>query len=644
MTRRRRKRPAERISPLAESKRIWPALLIICLLFGAPHIYFIIAHGYAAYDPIPFRNANSLTVDEHYYSMQLREFEDGHPLMKNAQLAEHKEGLDKLDVLPLMAIGLLEILPGIGPKEIIILTDFIFAPLLFFLMYLLFLRFRIPRSAALMLASFLIVFDNPLVPIYAILTAKIQWLTGFNAGIRPLEASRFFTPLITATIFYTAILSLHSAIKTTKTKYYVVTAALGAALMYSSFHFFVYFWALLGSITLIYLFLRDWRTARRLILAGCAGIALGLPYLINLVQLRLVPYANDIALRLGTDITHRVDSSSLVLLPLIALVLLTKARREDKIFLVGVLCAGILSLNTQVITGVAVQIDHFWVRILYIMTFFIAMYLAVSLRDGLFMRSKEILKSGIGKAMQKTIMAVLSPAAMLSLAALIIIFGFYVQLGFAHYASDTFVNDPEDTGLYAFLNSHTPEDSVVMSVSIEQNSNLAVHTHNNVYLANAFFTSVSTEEIMERICGAYASYGIPDEVLVHKLNINEDTKKNYYWDFVQKKQPVDVETFEDYMFLSYYFHHQYFDKAIPLTADEIAAGGYKKGSGSEFRKGYKMPEDAQQHLLEMCAEKDYPFFRVDYILVGPYERSIMTLTFADEDIVFSNEKYSLYTA
>ena len=91
----------------------------------------------------------------------------------------------------------------------------------------------------------------------------------------------------------------------------------------------------------------------------------------------------------------------------------------------------------------------------------------------------------------------------------------------AHVVESEFSNNKQHARLYTvpaslmdayeWFNENTPEDSVVMTPSIETNIELGTYTHNRMFQARAQNNLLSRQEVLERMYMAHAMFGVPPD-------------------------------------------------------------------------------------------------------------------------------------
>ncbi|MDP3725790.1 MAG: hypothetical protein Q8R36_01175 [bacterium] len=140
---------------------------------------------------------------------------------------------------------------------------------------------------------------------------------------------------------------------------------------------------------------------------------------------------------------------------------------------------------------------------------------------------------------------------------------------------------------YEWLAANTPEDSVVMTPSIETNIELAAYTHNRIFQARAQNNLLSKAEVLNRMYITHKFFGISQEKF------------------------LEIITSQLGVF-------NFFAAEYNSRAPDSALRGYKYPV-------YQLPQDVAQGFLNDYTHFKIPEkipYRLDYIFIGPREREI----------------------
>ena len=140
---------------------------------------------------------------------------------------------------------------------------------------------------------------------------------------------------------------------------------------------------------------------------------------------------------------------------------------------------------------------------------------------------------------------------------------------------------------YNWLNEHTENNSVVMSPALETNIELAVYSHNKIFLARAQNSLAPEEELLGRLYFTYAFLRIPAEKLYSVL-VSPDG-------------------------VIYFFSLRYENNALDtyLRPEKYAH--------------LKLPKEVLEKALNKFIFYHVPCnppYRMDYIFIGPRERAM----------------------
>jgi len=287
-------------------------------------------------------------------------------------------------------------------------------------------------------------------------------------------------------------------------------------------------------------------------------------------------------------------------------------------FLSAIVLGGLIMSNIQVVLGFTIQPDHWIIRTLDPMYFVL---FAVILQ--------EVRKFPLELVLDKRMLYAIT--------FIVLVWVFSFNVSFALNTHEQHKFSAAEMDVYAWLNANTPLDSIVLTLSIKENSQVSYATHNTVYMPNGLITIIPSSEIAERILGAYRVFGVPEHELSAKLNVSNDALRKIYIDGLYSGREFSSYDFEKYYFIHYFFHAQFLYGSRPYTPQNPDIPG---------AVGYYFPRAFRDHLLDSYRNGSYAMYHYDYILVGPYERQIADIT-AIENMytkIYSNSEFIVYTA
>jgi len=330
-------------------------------------------------------------------------------------------------------------------------------------------------------------------------------LSLFKASLEPilgsrndqLYFSRFEYPKLTFLFFSLAFLFLYRTIKN-KNKYsFFFTGILFGAMFYTYLYDWVYFTITLGILGIFYFAKKNFKIFKKLLLIFAIGLVASIFYWVNFINLQSFPHYNDLFSRIGVEIGNnfRFETAWKTYVRVIGLAFLIrllfwKEDRTKSIYLISILSTIIIALNIQVILGFNPQPDH-WHKI---------QFLIIGLTIALIIF--RFCKKYFSCIPKKT-----SLIASIVLISIVLVGAFKSQKSFsiAHFNRYTIDNNYEE--IYKWLNKNTPNNSVIGSL-FRINDETLLFTHNKLFLANGFLTTISNQEIWNRFLEINAIYKV----------------------------------------------------------------------------------------------------------------------------------------
>ncbi len=357
--------------------------------------------------------------------------------------------------------------------------------------------------------------------------------------------------------------------------------------------------AAIGGIALIILILQRQAGALRTLVWLVLGTALGMaPFLWNYIHIRALPSAAELLMRLGGDHTYAVrwtEWFTYVVYAVFAIVTFLVARRtsrEHAAFLTAGVLAAIAVLNIQVVTGFNPEPTVWRIHQLFFGFFLAWAFLG--------WQAIGWLKERAGKWSWLVTGTIVVLCLMIVGRALQAdIFGFLYSRGMARLPT------PYATA-FAWMDAHTPEDSVVVTPSLATNTLLPTFTHNRVLIGKAVTASAPEWELVDRLLLSYRLFGVPPEhleaALRKKVTIRDPffhTAENDLVTYVYEYRFISTE-------LNGFYHGA--SRAVP---DEVVA---------ELMERYRTYPRRLGYLLNR--------YQMDYLFVGPMERQLMQADFS----------------
>ncbi len=576
---------------------LFKILLILSALFVGL-IYAVLPNGIRYYslraqgeEYIPLTRVNADVMNT--YAPRYRDMIDGTLISGEIDTYEYRNGPALWPMLPALVLAPF-FLPFTSVFPGLIITDFVFPVATFLLFFLLIRALTGDRFYALFFALWLMFYSSIIlyIPPFNLIELKVLILKFFpflvdKVPMTPKYLLReAFIP--GAPFFLLALYFTYKAVSdTTKKNLYSILAGIFYGLLfYLYFFFWVFATVFLGLFFLFLLIPRKLREARMVFVAGVVGLTVSIPFWINYITLaKLSQYQEIIDRVVGVELGHVfrwglwMDYLSYAGIAALSLWLGKKLGKPVKaLFLAALALAGIAVLNVQVVSGFNVQSDHWFSRV-FIITHSI---IWASIAYDLFLYFKPTVVLWMGRH-RGTLKAVLCLAVLYFSASIL-----YNQIIMEKRAVNNYTVPSSLLAGYAWLNAHTPNDSVVLTPALETNMEIPVYTHNRIFLARAHNSLAPDDELLDRLYISYKLFNIPT------ANLDEM-----------------IQSFEG---VFHFFTVKYYDKELDAY---LAYSGRKHA-------GYALPREVREKVLNgytfFHLPKQIPY-RFDYIFIGPYERN-----------------------
>lgn len=351
-------------------------------------------------------------------------------------------------------------------------------------------------------------------------------------------------------------------------------------LFYLYFYFWVFATIVLGLFSAVLFLSGDRRAAGKIAAAGLVGAVSSIPFWLNYAELAALPQYAELVERMGIEVgrVFRVELWKTYLLfasfALAAFLLVRKRDGNAAHFLAALALSGIVALNIHVLTGFSLQSDHWSGRVFLITNGVILSALLAAVLG--------LLEKRFGGRLPRAVPV--SGAFILAVLSWNIL-GSQAALALASAEAHT-VPEPLAAS-YAWLLGNTGNGSVVASPSLATNVDLAVFTHNRLFLARSQNTLASERELLERLYLAGKIFGVPGDFLLETLR----TQQGIFYFFTARYRSRELD--------AYLRPERYAGYVLPEELGERIAAEY-----GSFRLPERMP------------------YRLDYLFVGPRERAM----------------------
>lgn len=463
--------------------------IITGFIMLAPQLVFMHSLG-AEYKGVYIMGSDA----EPYYVARMQEFYDGNGI-GNAYYFENKN--DVPNIYFTVSESLLALpgdLLGISAAKLNLIYKFVLPGLVFLLVYFLLYRLLGRRMWSLAGAS-LVVMGNLLLSVPDVLhMLKFEMVySEFSLFSRPVN------PEFSSIVFFSYLHLLLYAIRSNKTKFYIILALLFG----SSFYFYFYSWTFILSLNvclaIVLFFYKDFRPMSwKIVVATVLGLILGARALVELVAVKVHPFTVDLA-GIYDVVSHRpiISMAGVFITALFTFYFWKqKPRKIEDYFLLGLLVATFASVNQQVITGILMQSGH------YHWYFNTPIFIAVLVYLG-----AEKIPNNFAKII---------PILLIFLS---IISASFVQHSSYVYHKEEVVEQQDFAQIFDWLNNNTTRDSVVLA-SDSMSFLVPAYTVNNVF--EHYYGSLSLISPERR---AYTT-----EVLLEDLN--NGRKPQFHLDYI----------------------------------------------------------------------------------------------------------------
>lgn len=395
--------------------------------------------------------------------------------------------------------------------------------------------------------------------------------------------------------------------------------AIAGIFAYSYIYFFMVSMTMLGLVLLYFLATRNIKSLKIASIGFIIAILISLPYLFSLYS-----FAKDLASaglqdRLGAEYGSFFKSNLLALrfvAVAAALLAIVHFSGRGKVPSAG-LAAALLALlllgisadsSLQLVTGKNIQVHHFYaigsvfsfIAVAYIISWFFS-FVKLQLTN---------------PANSELVLKVCAVA--------IILFYFAIQLNIGLHLADgeTSASYASKQELYGFVDEKTQKDSVILSLSYQQNLELFANTGRYLFLPDGYLTVAPVEELHTRILLAYKFCNVSTQFVDSLLKGQEDKAQYYYFfHMAYKCNPSEGRT-------------QYCD----AEANESGIPDIRK---TPFAVRQQLIADYDE--LEQDSILKQGKYKLDYLLVGNYERELgCRPEYSGAKEVFSNANYTLF--
>lgn len=343
----------------------WAIVLsfLLTILIFAPLLVFpsVIKNEYQGINIIPFGS------DAHAYLSRGREVLDGHNL-GSPFIKEGKNEADSLvsysDYILLAPIKLL----GLAQKVNIVTLYYTYGFIgVFFLIILIYwLVLQLSGNKLLSIAAALFAIGG-----YSIVYWKTLFYHDFNVY------ARMIYPYVSSLILFSYLNLLVKSLKSDKLRYKIFAGMAFGLLFYIYFYAWSFTLAFSASLLLIFLFKKDFLSAKKMLLISSIGLALGSYNVIRLFSRLGSEMGKQLAYYNWLSYGHWPIFSKIGFLTLILFAIFWYKQRNNKNspFILAIILSTWISLNQQIITGRMLEYGHYYFYFIVPLSIIISFYM-----------------------------------------------------------------------------------------------------------------------------------------------------------------------------------------------------------------------------------------------------------------------------
>ena len=590
-------------------------LIGIGLLFGLPHLLIPRFLDNVSYDALGggIGPQSAITTEEVYtYVPEVQEILEGRFPIRDTQLVENKliPSAFSGETLPAVVMASLAKLTG-SVENAFTAADFLFPPMAFWLIYQLTKGLKVGRPLSLLTGAAAII-TTRLIELVPYPWAVWDYLIRLRGNEDFLFFSRNFHPQLSFLLFGGMMLAVTAAMNTGGWKKVVVAGALVG----TQFYTYVFSWtamvAMLALLAVWQMGRKSWGSVRRIALFSLIGLVISLPYVGELLQFRALPVYQDFFLKnsLPARSFLLVTARYAALLSL-AYWVTKKTQTSALTILMATMAATILLPElASLFLGRDPEGKHWIRRLLMPLSFPLAAYTMTQLY-----RRQRVLR------LSRNVISVAAATALL----LIFQFGLRVQVAASRRYTTSFHRPEDKKELFDWINQIPDKEDVIGTIDPGLVAQIPAFTDANNAIPMTTRSLATTRESLDRFLTTAAFYQLTEEAVAYLL-----------WSGVISEQdPEEVRTLAGrYPDLQ----GSWISRTLYFTAAD---------QGKLFWLSRQRREDIVTRYREQFLNQVDPTaipFRLDYMIVGPTEQTLMSQHILEGRWakVFENSSYKVY--
>ena len=550
------------------------------MVFGGQHLVFLRSLGAEQYQPVTVAaDYDTATV----YFPRAKAVYDGQWKVGDINLIEYQGSPAPMPMLNPIVMGTLSRLLG-SMKAGVIVSDFLFPPIIFLLFYSFIFMFSQRKFLSLFVSSlFIFVINLPFWELHHLFKPP---LVGFIFR-------RFEYPQITMPFYLLAAYFTYLAIQKRRTSFMILAGIFAGSLFYTYLYDWVSFFTGLGFLFSFLLVARKWEAAKQIAGIIAIGLFLSSFYWANFFTLTHLPQYHDIVSRIGVEISHSVRFFTwkfYLRIALFAVMVYYTLRKRDSVsamYLIAFLVPTFVTLNLQVLIGMNPQPDH-WGRT------------AIPFAYASLTMAAIVFHERYLKRISFRMLTVGSVVVLVLLFSLEIFYVFRI----ARLTQARHVIPSDRAASYRWIRDNLTKTTVIGTLSPLTNLDMQLYIDNKLFLPFSINTVASNEEIWQRFFYLIKLYNIsPDGV--RQLFANQEGVPYHE----QMSPYLFQNTFYGNKLNSFFVDFDETKRIIPPKLIDEKIRQYSKLDGMK------------------------PAFKLDYVYYGPNEKLL-----GGEDPIKQNSK------
>ena len=582
---------------------------LIGFIFLLPHLLMpLLQQEGVNYTPLVVRDVGGRAVDEKLYLGYVHEVIEGHIIPRSTAWEwQDKAILSHPGPVPAIILGAMGLALG-GIKQTYIISFFIFPFLGSLLIYC--IAFRLTANKRISCAAAPLLYF-PMTYIKLFLTTDTTSPMGYF--------SRFYPVLFNFIIFALALLFLLLLLQKKEWKYAFLSGIFGGLLFFTYFYYWSYYVIVVCIFSAVaVLFLRKKVDLRKILVFFTIVIFFWTIYFLLFAH-HNVSEKSDMLLRYtGAKLTHAPNYvySMLLLIIIISYVYFIyhhyfRSQQKEELpwenflFLLTLLISSFFIVNIQVVTGFTL-LQRQWIH---------AVIWPVLILTGIYTLSFWLPKIKRKRVAWEKIIPLIVTLFLL-------FFGLVWHISFAATMFPYYSLPDYQEKTFTWLNKNTQPDEVVLSLSSDMILLIPVHTSNQNFIPSARGEPIPISEIVMRRLIANKLLNVSADKFVFLDNPCATNEAIVQQNLKEGKTEFNYSRFEE------------------TNSHLITFEAFFANAGCSVPPEFKEKIKATYQDLPTEVDELTSVFKVDYIIIGPYERQLMqadlstfaTVKYQDEDV------------